>query len=112
MSNSDLLALLHSGQKISRFDPTSRYYASEVVLYESSDTSVAYIRRRFLPDPGRMREVGTRTVQQGDRLDLIADAVLANPEQWWRLADGNRILKATELEAFGVDIRIAVPEVN
>jgi hypothetical protein len=46
-------------------------------------------------------------VQQGERLDNITAKYLADPEQFWQLADANLAMKPQELtEATGRILRI------
>jgi hypothetical protein len=40
-------------------------------------------------------------VRPGDRLDLLARAMLGDTTQWWRIADANPVADATLLEEPG-----------
>ena len=72
------------------FEPTSRYYTLETVTLTLPDgRSVAYKRRRFLPQGSAMPLLAEEIVNQSDRLDLIAARTLGDPEQFWRVADAN-----------------------
>lgn len=42
------------------------------------------------PGPGHL-------VAEGDRLDLVAHALLGDPEQFWRICDANRALRPVDL---------------
>ena len=70
------------------FDSSSRYAGLETVQYVRSDgTEVSYKRRRFLPIPSTRLAAGEITVQQGDRIDLIAARTLGDPRLFWKIAD-------------------------
>jgi nucleoid-associated protein YgaU len=47
-------------------------------------------------------------VHAGDRLDLLARAVLGDGTAWWRIADANPVDDAADLETPGR--RIQLPE--
>ena len=93
------------------FQPTSRYYASETVSFESADGKlIRYVRRRFLPPLERFTLLQEHVVTQGDRLDNITARYLGDPEQFWRVCDANPIQQPEELEELGRHIRITLPE--
>ncbi len=94
-----------------RFPPTSRYAGIEIVAsVDAAGRAIPYLRRRFVPDPEMLGEIGRYIVQDGDRLDRIAAATLGDPEQFWRLCDGNRALDPVELETpIGRVLRITLP---
>jgi hypothetical protein len=94
------------------FGPTSRYYAIPVSTIESSDgRTIAYVRRRFAPQPETLSLVEYHTVQGGDRLDNLAATSIGDPEQFWRLCDANAALDPHELtDTIGRRIRITLPE--
>lgn len=107
-----LMALLQPGRAVSgALAPGSRYAGVGVAhLERPSGEKVAYLRRRFLPQPDTLAEVGVHTVLQGERLDLIAARELGDPELFWRLLDANVALRAGELELPGRRLRITLPE--
>lgn len=77
-------------------DPNSRYARSGQLTWTAPDGSaVPYLERRFLPQ-GPWDTLVQVTVQQGDRLDLLANRWLGNAEAWWRIADGTNALHPTE----------------
>ena len=93
------------------FQPTSRYYSTEVGTYEASDgTLIRYLHRRFLPSPDRFTLLQEHVVTEGERLDNITARYLGDPEQFWRICDANPIMQPEELEAIGRRIRITLPE--
>jgi hypothetical protein len=94
-----------------RYPATSRYSGVETTtLRDARGREVSYLRRRFCPDPDSLAEIGTYVVQDGDRLDRIAASTLGDPEQFWRLCDGNRALDPSELlTPIGRVLRITLP---
>jgi hypothetical protein len=105
------LPLLPPSFTAPRFPPTSRYSGIDIVMtVDAADRAHPYLRRRFVPDPASLGEIGRYTVQDGDRLDRIAAATLGAPEQFWRLCDGNRAIDPVELETpIGRILRITLP---
>ena len=95
----------------SRFSPTSRYASTEVAEFVRPDgTRIAYLRRRFVPDPSRFTVVAQHRVVDHDRLDRLAALYLGDPELFWRLADANGCLDPRELEALGRRLNLTLPE--
>jgi len=58
--------------------------------------AVSYKRIRFIPGTAA---AGEHTVTQGERLDLIAQQYLRNPECFWRVCDANLSMLPDELDA-------------
>jgi nucleoid-associated protein YgaU len=80
------------------FEHTSRYYAipnGEFVTEEGR--TIAYKRRRFLPQGESLPLLVEVIVGEGDRLDTIAARVLGDAEQFWRIADANNAMDALDL---------------
>src|SRR5262249_28552514 len=76
------------------FPTTSRYTGLPIAQLELADgTIVAYLRRRFVPQPERFALLQTHTVTQGERLDNLTATFLGDPEQFWRLCDANSALR-------------------
>lgn len=94
------------------FDYTSRYYAIETATYTLRDgRSIAYKRRRFLPQGDQMPLLAEAVVNQGDRLDLITARSLGDPLQFWRVADANNAMNPFELTIeIGRRLRIPIPQ--
>lgn len=94
------------------FGPTSRYYAIAVSKLETSDgRTVAYVRRRFAPQPETLSLVNYYTVSEGERLDNIAAVQIGDPELFWRVCDANGAVDPHELtDTVGRRIRITLPE--
>lgn len=94
------------------FPPTSRYYGVAAAQLTMPDGSVvAYVRRRFLPDPDSLSLVEEHVVAAGDRIDNLAAAYLGDPQQYWRICDANRAVRPADLTATpGRRLRITLPE--
>lgn len=94
------------------FPPSSRYAAvGTTVLVRDDGTEVAYVRRRFVPDPSRFETLAEHSVSEGERLDNLTATYLDDPEAYWRLCDANRAIRPTELtDELGGQIRITLPE--
>jgi hypothetical protein len=97
---------------IDPFPETSRYHGLPVAQLEAADGKIiAYLRRRFVPQPERFALLEEHTVTQGDRLDNVTALYLGDPELFWRLCDANRALEPDELMAeIGRRLRITLPE--
>jgi len=95
-----------------KFPPTSRYAGIEIATLETSDgRTIAYLRRRFVPQPNRYALLREHVVVAGQRLDHIAAQYLGDPEQFWRIADANGAMQPDELTTpFGRSLRITLPE--
>ncbi len=80
-------------------DPDGRY-AKSAVLYrmDGSGKPVAYLTRRFLPDPDALTIAGTVRMDPGERIDLFAARVLGVSTAWWRVADARRLIDPGDLE--------------
>lgn len=94
------------------FDQTSRYYNLDTGAYVRGDgQSIAYVRRRFLPQGEDLPLLVAVTVVQGDRLDLIAARTLGDPEQFWRICDANNAMDPQDLTARpGASLRVPMPQ--
>lgn len=94
------------------FSSTSRYYGMETTTLEKPDGKiVAYILRRFVPAPERFSLLYEHVVTQDERLDNITAKYLGDPEQFWRVCDGNGAMRPEELtETIGRRLRITLPE--
>jgi hypothetical protein len=96
------------------FTATSRYYGLPVLTLPGpggpASPPVRYVARRLLPDPDTLSQVGTYVTRPEDRLDLVANAQLGDPQQAWRIADAARVLDPDELtRAPGRVLRITLP---
>ncbi len=96
------------------FPRTSRYYGIYVEKYVTAEyKEIAYLSRRFLPDPSSLTVFARHTVTQGERLDNITTRYLGDPEQFWKICDGNNALRPDDLtEVIGSEISIPSPKVG
>jgi hypothetical protein len=95
------------------FNSQSRYFSIEQDLFTLPDgRQVAYVRRRFLPDPSIAITLAQHTVMQGERLDNITARYLSDPEQFWRVCDVNYAMNPDELTAVvGRQLRVPFPQI-
>jgi hypothetical protein len=92
------------------FSITSRYQGIPTAVFELPDgRKVTYVRRRFLPHPEELTQIGEHEVRVGERLDNIAYQAFGDPEQFWRIADANREMDPDELVRVGARLRITLP---
>jgi hypothetical protein len=94
------------------FPPGSRYYGLAAVQVMRPDgTVVAYLQRRFIPQPEELALLQEHGVAEGDRIDNLAARYLGDPLQYWRICDANRAVRPAELtEVVGRRLRITLPE--
>jgi hypothetical protein len=94
------------------FEKNSRYYNLETVTYTAKDgKQTAYKRRRFLPKGADLPLLTETKVEQSDRLDLITNRTIGDPEQFWRVADANDAMEPDELvENPGRWLKVPVPQ--
>ncbi|HEX3530692.1 MAG TPA: hypothetical protein VH988_26815 [Thermoanaerobaculia bacterium] len=91
------------------FEQNSRYVDIETATLTEDGQTIAYVRRRFVPQAADLAAVGQVTVRQGDRLDLLAGQQLGDPELFWRIADANSAMDPLALtEVPGRKLVIAV----
>lgn len=77
---------------------TSRYYQTGTAKMEGPDGQpVIYLRRRFIPPPEYYSSQQQHIVADGERLDNITAMYLADPEQFWQVADANMDMQPQEL---------------
>lgn len=103
---------LPGGLEESLFPPSSRYHGLKTLTYKREDgKEIAYLERRFLPDPADFEDLREHSVVEGDRLDNLAYQYLGDPEQFWRVADANAAMHPDELTAeIGRTLRITLPQ--
>jgi hypothetical protein len=89
---------------------SSRYASTgtaEITLPDGR--TIAYLRRRWLPQPEALVELQRHTVTEGERLDHIAAQHFGDPTMFWQLCDANRAMQPEELETVGESLRITLP---
>jgi hypothetical protein len=85
----------------------SRYETvADAVWVDAAGREIVYKRLRLVPPPGLA--VQGHVVARGDRLDLVAFRFYRDPEQFWRLCDGNEAMRPDDLVAVP-GRRLAVP---
>jgi hypothetical protein len=104
--------LAPAGLRATLFPPGSRYHGTEVATLTGADgLPVAYLRRRFCPQPESLAPLREHVVTEGERLDNVSARHLGDPLLFWRLCDANRALDPDELLAVvGRRLRVALPE--
>jgi len=112
--NYPLQALLSMGVVPTvQFPTDSRYYGTQTLSYTAPNgQTIAYLSRRIIPQPGlpNYAPVAQYTVQQGDRLDLIAARFLGDPLMFWLLCDANGAQRPDDLTGVpGTTITITLP---
>jgi hypothetical protein len=112
MSDQLQALLKQAGAATPAFPANSRYNKTPLASLKTPDgTEVAYLKRRFVPQPENFALLQLHTVTEGERLDHIAAKYLADTEQFWRLCDANGAVRPNELlEPLGRSIRITLPE--
>lgn len=95
------------------FDPISRYAQQEIAQLTLADgRTVAYKRRRFLPQGSRLPVLAEVTVVDGDRLDLISDRTLGNALLFWRVCDANNAMQPRQLtQEPNQTLKVPIPQV-
>jgi hypothetical protein len=98
--------------EVTLYPPGSRYHnIATVELVLGGGRVVRHLRRRFLPDPAALVQLGQHRVTDRDRLDNLAARYLGDPLQSWRFGDSNLTLRLDALVAeTGRQIRITLPE--
>jgi hypothetical protein len=94
------------------FPPDSRYHGLDTAQWMRPDGEpVTFVRRRFVPPPQNFATLQEHRVAEHDRVDNLAAKYLGDPQQYWRLCDGNGAIRPEELtETIGRRLRITLPE--
>lgn len=100
-----------AGLQPSLFAANSRYLGiATSTLVTANGTTLAYVQRRFVPQPGRLVQLQQHPVVQGDRLDVLAAQYLGDPQLFWRICDANGAMRPEDLTAtVGKVLRICLP---
>ena len=96
------------------FPTDSRYHGFTVEQYTApSGEVIPYLARRIVPQPGapNFATINRYTVQQNDRLDLIAAKYLGDPLLAWLICDANGAMEPQNLvETPGKVLNITTPQ--
>ena len=98
-------------------NPNGRYAGLPTrTLVEPDGRVVAYLTRRFLPNPDPRAPAVEHRVRAGERLDLIAATYLGDPELFWWVADASRAMNPDDLtappDAGGPPRTVLVPQIG
>ena len=93
-------------------DPSSRYSGTEVGMIVRPDgRTVAYRRRRFLPQGDSLPLLAEVRAGRDERLDLFTYRTLGDPEHFWQIADANDAMRPEELTADAERmVRVPMPQ--
>jgi hypothetical protein len=93
-------------------DPSSRYHGLPVLTITAQDgRTISYVARRFLPRGSSLPLLAETAVEQGERIDTIANRTLGDPLAYWRVCDANDAVDPGELvEETGRILRIPLPQ--
>lgn len=100
-----------AGLQPSLFAANSRYLGvATSTLVAADGSTITYVQRRFIPQPGQLAQLQQHAVVQGDRLDVLAAQYLGNPQLFWRICDANGAMRPQDLTSkVGVVLRICLP---
>jgi hypothetical protein len=100
------------GLKPSLVAANSRYQGIDsATMTGAGGRAITYLRRRFLPQPGKLAQVQQHTVVQRDRLDVIAARYFGDAELFWRICDANGAMRPDDLTTTpGESLRVCMPE--
>ncbi|MGD0808132.1 MAG: LysM domain-containing protein [Acidimicrobiales bacterium] len=96
-----LQALFNAGAVTQQnYDAASRYYGLAVLSYTGpAGAQVNYVSRRFIPPPTAFSALQLYRCQQGDRVDVVAGAILGNPLSYWQICDANIAVEPSDAVA-------------
>lgn len=94
-------------------DPNSRYANVEtaeltVTGPDGTERTIAYTRRRIIPDYGSDPPLVEHRVSEGERLDNLTARYAGDPTLFWMLCDANVVMSPSELEEVGRLVRIVM----
>jgi hypothetical protein len=100
-----------AGLQPSLFAVNSRYLGiATSTLVAADGSTIAYVQRRFIPQPDQLAQLQQHTVVQGDRLDVLAAQYLGDPQLFWRICDANGAMRPQDLTStVGTVLRICLP---
>jgi nucleoid-associated protein YgaU len=106
-----LKLLLEGASQPNPFPASSRYAGLEIATHTQAETAIVYMARRILPQGDELPVVQEHVVTEGERLDHLAARYLGDPEQYWRICDGNNAMQPEALVSEpGQRVRITLPE--
>jgi hypothetical protein len=86
------------------FTTTSRYANVADATYKNPNgTLFSYKLLRLIPSAPTIL---VHTVVQQDRLDLLANTYYTDPQQFWRICDGNFAMRPDDLLLVGSQLQI------
>jgi hypothetical protein len=86
------------------FTTTSRYASVADATYQDANGwQFSYKTLRLTPSAPTLL---VHSVVQQDRLDLLANTYYTDPQQFWRLCDGNLALRPDDLLVVGFQLQI------
>jgi nucleoid-associated protein YgaU len=106
---SDMLTALIAAGALPQtsYGTSSRYYGLPVVDFWLPDGSVIrYVGRRFIPRASLYPTLVSHSVQQGDRIDVLAARYLGDPLLYWRIADANLAVRPDDPLVLGNSLSI------
>jgi len=79
-------------------------------MTSATGTEIRYLARRLIPPIDSVVVQSLYVVQAGDRIDLVANKLLGDPLQYWRIGDANLQFDPLELcSEPGSKLRIPAP---
>ena len=112
MTDISQIILQQTGLRTSLFSPSSRYYSIATATMQKENAGpVVFLKRRFVPHPGKFFVLQEHTVKEGERLDNITNQYYGDPERFWQVCDANNAMQPNELtEEPDTRISITLPE--
>lgn len=74
------------------FDSKSRYVDPVLTPYDVVDVRDRTVQALPIPEPPTEIPIGKHAKKEGQNLDQIANAYLADPHAYWRIAELNDVL--------------------
>jgi hypothetical protein len=84
------------------FDRLSRYVKPPLIPYPAVDVRGREVNALPTPEPPQEVSVGLHVRKEGERLDQLANAFLADPHAYWRIAELNKVILPDALAEFEV----------
>jgi hypothetical protein len=80
------------------FDRKSRYVKPALEVYSVIDRRGREVKALPMIEPPREQSIGEYVKKQGQRLDHLANSLVADPNGYWRIAEVNGVLVPDALE--------------